>query len=225
MTELFESDSSGDNGMTDSESAVETDEECLLETLPELLERKIQDISLDPKISVSDHEDDENPSTQGYGSCDTDEDETDVLCTRAVDKESTLWCRCGNCSVMDTEIECYCCHESTHINELILNAEKIECATQCELFITSICNQKVLEMCSFGMMQKCITVNSEGKVKPEGLRYAAYRIFLNICELRLIGKNRRYALPACVIMKIRSLYPSIDGKYKAFKASEFVSRI
>ena len=49
--------------------------------------------------------------------------------------------------------------------------------------------------------------------------------FLNICELRLIGKNRRYALPACVIMKIRSLYPSIDGKYKAFKASEFVSRI
>ena len=85
-------------------------------------------------------------------------------------------------------------------------------------------------MCSFDMMQKCITVNSEGKVKPEGLRYAAYRIFLNIgggniCELRLIGKTRRYAIPACVIMKIRSLYLSIDGKYKAFKASEFVSRI
>ena len=80
-------------------------------------------------------------------------------------------------------------------------------------------------MCSFGMIQKCIAIDREGKVKPEGLRYAAYRNFLNICELRFIGKNRRYSLPACVVMKIRSLYPSSDGKYKAFKASEFVSRI
>lgn len=112
-----------------------------------------------------------------------------------------------------------------HINELILDIENVSCVTDCELFSAGISNRKMLQMCYFSMMQKSIPVNKEGNIKPEELCYAAYRNFLNMCKLRFIGKNRKYVLPACAIMKIRSLYPSDDGKYKAFVASEFVSRI
>ena len=128
-------------------------------------------------------------------------------------------------SIASPEIECYCCQESTHISELILDTEKVSCVTDCELFSAGISNRKMLQMCSFSMIQKRIPVDKDGNMKLKGLRYAAYRNFLNMCEPRFIGKNRRYALPACAIMKIRSLYPSDDGKYRAFVASEFVSRI
>ena len=211
----------------ESDREIETDEECFFETfLDESSDLKVQDITLDPKIQVSDHEDDQELSMQGYKSCDTDEESEgnhNAVSNRLVDQDS--WCKCGNCGVLGTEIECYCCQESTHISDLILDNEKIKCVTDCELFSTGICNQKVLQMCSFGMMQKNIPLDSDGNIKPDGLRYAAYRNFLNICELRYIGKNRRYVLPACAIMKIRSLYPSVNGRYRSFKASEFVSRI
>jgi len=217
--------------MSDSESGTEndvkTDEEWLQEEFTEVSDQRLlQDIGLDPRIRGSDHEDDAELSTNGNASCDTDEDEEvkkDELNLRLVDKGS--WCKCGNCDALGTEIECYCCQESTHIRELILDTEKVSCVTDCELFTAGISNRKMLQMCSFGMIQKHIPVDKDGNIKPKGLRHAAYRNFLNMCELRFIGKDRRYALPACAIMKIRSLYPSDDGKYKAFVASEFVSRI
>ncbi len=105
---------------------------------------------------------------------------------------------------MSSETECYCCQESSHITDLILDVEKVACVTDCELFVNSILNPKMLQMCSFGMLQKKMAVDRDGKIKPEGLRYATYRTFLSICELRFIGKNRRYILPACVVAKIRS---------------------
>lgn len=217
----MQSESESHSSGSESGNEIETDEECLMDTLPEA--DTIQDFSLDPRVEVSDDDRDQELSMQGYGSCDTDEeDDKKVEERRLVDKD--LWCRCGNCSLLGTEIECYCCQESSHISNLILDKERLTCVTECELFTNTIGNQKVLEMCSFGMLQKRMHVNSEGKIIPEGLRYAAYRNFLSICELRFIGKNKRYALPACVVTKIRSLYPSPNGKYKAFKISEFSSR-
>ena len=219
---------------SESESEVECESEVdsddhLLSTLAEteISDLRVQDISLDPKLDVSDHEDDLELATQGYGSCDTDEEEQcdDSTDNRKVEKTADSWCHCGNCCVMASEIECYCCRESNHITELILDVEKVNCVTDCELFVNSISNLKMLQMYSFGLLQKKVALDKDGKIKPEGLRYAAYRMFLNICELRFIGKNRRYVLPACVIAKIRLLYPSDDGSYKAFQAAEFSSKI
>ena len=214
---------------TESEyESVETDEECLLQTLPATSDSVVhtQDVSFDPRLEVSDHEDDNELSKHGYGSCDTDEEDEEQdseVNERLVSKDS--WCKCGNCQVLNSEIECYCCRESSHMSNLILDKEDIGCVINCELFTTGICNKKVLQMCSFGMLQKTIPLDKDGNILAKGLRYAAYRNFLNICELRYIGKKRRYVLPACAIIKIRSLYPSLDGKYKSFQMSEIVSRI
>lgn len=210
---------------SESDSEIEMDKEYFIGTLPSTTETLIQDMKMDPRLEVSDHDSDQELSMHGYGSCDTDatdEDETSHVESRLVSK---YWCSCGNCEVMDSEIESYCCQESTIIDDIILSVEKLTCVVDCELFKSTISNQAVLELCSFGMLQKKMAVDEEGKILPEGLRYAGYRNFLNICRLRFIGKNRRYALPACVVMKIRSLYPSKTGKYKSFKSSEFSSRI
>ena len=50
----------------------------------------MQDIKLAPKIEVSRHEDDQELSIQGYGSCDKDEDHrSKILNTRLADKDGT----------------------------------------------------------------------------------------------------------------------------------------
>ena len=125
----------------------------------------------------------------GYGSCDThatDDDEGPKAEGRLNNND---WCTCGNCEEMNTDIESYCCQESTLIGDIILDVEKLKCVVDCELFVSTISNQAVLEMCLFGMLQKKMAVDAEGKILPEGLRYAGYRNFLNICRLRFIGKN------------------------------------
>ena len=69
------------------------------------------------------------------------------------------------------------------------------------------------------------SVDKDGRVKPAGLRHAAYKNFLNMCALRNVGKSRRFALPACVILRVRQLYPSHDGKYTDFKLADNNTRI
>ena len=124
---------------------------------------------------------------------------------------------------LPSEIENYCCRESTCLLDSILEAKGIPCVTEYQLFKTAIGNQEVLELCAFGMDQRKLPVYKNGKIKPEGLRFTAYKNFLNMCGIRWIGKHRRYALPACVIGEIRRLYPS--GQYTAFKESQFSSRL
>ena len=126
-------------------------------------------------------------------------------------------------SSLSIYIENYCCRESTCLLDSILEAKGIPCVTEYQLFKTAIGNQEVLQLCAFGMDQRKLPVYKNGKIKPEGLRFTAYKNFLNMCGIRWIGKHRRYALSACVIGEIRRLYPS--GQYTAFKESQFSSRL
>ena len=173
-----------------------------------------------------DIEGDQELSQQGYGSCDTDTEEegSDIpegyRLSDIVPIES--WCSCGLCIRQPSEIENYC-RESTCLLDSILEAKGIPCVTEYQLFKTAIGNQEVLELCAFGMDQRKLSVYKNGKIKPEELRFTAYKNFLNMCGIRWIGKHRRYALPACVIGEIRRLYPS--GQYTAFKESQFSSRL
>ena len=59
----------------ESDREVETDEECLFETFQdESSGFKVQDITLDFKIQVVDHEDDQELLMQEYESCGSDEE-------------------------------------------------------------------------------------------------------------------------------------------------------
>jgi hypothetical protein len=70
-----------------------------------------KDISVDPQREGSDHESDDEPSTVGYNDYDTDEErsyaavamENRVLRT---EQNVSIWCRCGNCVTMESDIEC-----------------------------------------------------------------------------------------------------------------------
>ena len=164
---------------------------------------------------------------KGYGSCDTDTDEEEAEEGSRISAQVPIesWCSCGLCIRLPSEIDNYCCRESTCLMDLILEAKSIPCVTEYKLFKTAIGNQEVLELCAFGMDQRKFPVYKNGKIKAEGLRYTAYKNFLNMCGIRWIGKHRRYALPACVIGEIRRLYPSASGQYTAFKESKFFSRL
>ena len=99
--------------------------------------------------------------------------------------------------------------ESDLVKETILLPNQIQRVADCELFRSGKADKDMLEMCAFGMQQKTLLVDKDGKVKNDGLRYAAYRNFLNLVQMRNLGKNRRYALPSC------------DGVYRAFKKVGF----
>ena len=91
------------------------------------------------------------------GSCDTDTDEegSDIpegsRLSDIVPIES--WCSCGLCIRLPSEIENYCCRESTCLLDSILQAKGIPC---------------VLKLCAFGMDQRKLPVYKNGKIKPEG---------------------------------------------------------
>ena len=71
-----------------------------------------------------------------------------------------------------------------------------------------------LSRSAYGASSKwALKKNADGSLKMESLRYQAYRSFLSICALRGLGKSRRCAMPACVVFKIRELYPADSGLY------------
>ena len=157
-------DCSSSSNSTDSD--VSTDEETLLETFPlsnNDSEDMLLDISLDPRIPVSDHEGDNELSTVGYGSCDTDEETEDQPETRENVDE---WCQCGNCRCMNTTSESYCCKESEMISS-ILNLSESTCVTDLEIFKTAIACRDVLELSVYGLYQERVPKDTAGNIKPE----------------------------------------------------------
>jgi hypothetical protein len=94
------------------------------------------------------------------------------------------------------------------------------CITLADDFQELILNKKVLHLVSYSVNKKGCIKETKTEEFYEMLRYTAYRSFFNILELKGLGKNRRYGLPACVMAKIRNQYPSATGKYKGFHPAD-----
>jgi hypothetical protein len=56
------------------------------------------------------------------------------------------------------------------------------------------------------------------QLRPENLRYAAYRNMFFAIYGRTRAKMSRAPLPSCVVMKIREAYPDPHNKYTGFRA-------
>ena len=187
-----------------------------------------QDISADPKLPVSDHGSDDEPSGTGYNDYDSDEgveqsqSETQNFVTR-LDKDVLTWCTCGDCKTMESELECYCCQESTIISDFLLSGKDVACVTELPILKKTVEEKDVLELQGSGL--RAVSRDNEGMIKPEGYRFIAYTTFLQMCTLRFCGKGRRYVVPSCVVSRIRDLYPSPNGKYTDFVPGEIDSRI
>ena len=187
---------------------------------------RYQDMSFDPRLQVSDHESDDELSMVGYCSSTAMSVEgTSELCHRPsrLEQQVNNWCICENCRNMATEMESYCCRESTTISDALLSENGNQCVIELDIFKKTIEEPDVLELQAIG--NRDVKRDNEGKIKAEGFRFIAYSTFLKMCSLRFIGKGRRYVIPSCVVVRIRDLYPSPDGQYTDFQCGVINSRI
>lgn len=127
--------------------------------------------------------------------------------------------------MMKTSTECYCCRESDLINDTIIVDKDVLCVTELDLFKHAIEDKEILELSAYGINNKPLPKDEDGNTKHDALRHISYRSFLNICALRGLGKGRRFVLPACVVSRIKELYPAKDDKYVDFKEGDFNSQI
>ena len=190
--------------------------------------QEFHDMSLDPRLPVSDHESDEEMSMVGFNEYDTDDDEGRVINDETqplarLDQDPRDWCSCNNCSVMESEMESYCCRESELITETVIGESGKTCVTLVDIFRKTIEDKDILKLQANGLQD--VKRNCDGTIRPEGFRYTAYTTFLQMCSLRFCGKGRRYVLPSCAVKRIRNLYPSPDGKYTDFLPGAINSRI
>ena len=179
-------------------------------------------------MAVSDHESDEELSIVGFNEYDTDDDEMGAVNKEAkplrrLKQDPREWCTCENCSVMESEMESYCCRESTLIADTVIGQSEKTCVTLVNIFRKTIEDEDILKLQATSLQD--VKRNVDGTIRPEGLRYTAYTTFLQMCSLRFCGKGRRCVLPSCVVKRIRNLYPSPAGKYKDFLPGAINSRI
>ena len=167
---------------------------------------------------------------RGYHDYDSDEEadvgHADVVAHNTLsrlEESVSSWCECGNCRMMETDLECYCCQESTVICDLLMDGEDLMCVTELPIFKRTIEEREVIELQESGMRE--VRRDADGQFKPESCRFIAYTTFLQMCSLRLCGKGRRYVIPSCVVSRIRDLYPAPDGKYTDFVPGDINSEI
>ncbi|XP_067045481.1 uncharacterized protein [Acropora muricata] len=109
----------------------------------------------------------------------------------------TSWCLCERCAVMPTEKACVCCKEIAFLSKATCDGNVsflvgLSCITEHESFLTVCPNREVL-----------------------WTALAAYRQFTWWVHGHL-GKTICHVIPSCVVMNIRSAFPSEDGSYTGY---------
>ena len=95
-----------------------------------------------------------------------------------------------------------------------------QCLTLTDDFNELILNKKVLHLVSYSVNKKGCIDEKETEKFNKMLRFTGYKSFLN-----LLGKNRQYGLPACVVHKIRGQYPSAECKQQLSNYTGFMAAL
>ncbi|XP_061877782.1 uncharacterized protein LOC133630284 [Entelurus aequoreus] len=143
------------------------------------------------------------------------------------------WCSCGCCVLLPTEEECLCCREWDLLQPAVFGDYPVDgtqrCVTSSEDF-PSLINRAVLE--TFFHVPK---INWKRRPRPQGengqlsidqCRLVAYRVVLEwALRGERLGRGNRRVLPRCIVMAIRSKYPSPTGTYTGFNEAEDIFNI
>ncbi|XP_057295551.1 uncharacterized protein LOC130624317 [Hydractinia symbiolongicarpus] len=126
------------------------------------------------------------------------------------------WCTCGHCVVLDTERECICCHEIDEIKYFKL--DDCRCITEHDSFSNVMLDRGVLwtALISLYDRENASLPCDRDNVPSQSYRYASYRQFSWFIHTRL-GRGVRRVIPACVVAKIRTAFPSESGNYTRFR--------
>ena len=127
------------------------------------------------------------------------------------------WMQCGNCIIMSTDEECFCCRDSELIVDLCVR-NNIHCITEHEDIHGWVTKKSCLNM----MRNEEVIRGAKRYAhdRSEVWRYLSYSTFTmwlraetNFCHE---DRSQRFVIPACVIKIIRDKYPSEDGVYRGF---------
>ncbi|XP_060775114.1 uncharacterized protein LOC132884975 [Neoarius graeffei] len=141
------------------------------------------------------------------------------------------WCTCSKCEVMQTEVECYCCHEwdliMPQMQDLSIDKEASMPAAVCITNHTdfpALLNVGVLQtffhIPKINWKKHPRPAGPDGQLSSEQYRLIAYRIVLEwALKGEKLGPGNRRVLPSCVVELIRRTYPSPNGQYAGFKES------
>ena len=110
------------------------------------------------------------------------------------------WCICSVCREMGNEEETKCCGKRT-------------CVTSYELFRNLCIDREVLRLAIGG---RCNIRAEEPDFSMNSFRKAAYRQYI-LWRYGKLGKGNRRLCPSCVVVVVRSVYPSADGVYMGFR--------
>jgi hypothetical protein len=132
---------------------------------------------------------------------------------------STDWCNCGECGVMKTDAESFCCTESVIFNKI---RGSVDCIKHHSSFDQVILNIDVLKTARQAMLvyEKNPHLVELQDATNRTWRFVAYRQFINWANSgESLGKNRRLVIPACVVQEIRETFPETSGAYVGFSAT------
>ncbi|XP_061902331.1 P2X purinoceptor 7-like [Entelurus aequoreus] len=120
--------------------------------------------------------------------------------------QNTEWCTCHNCVNMETVAECVCCRELDAVART-MEEERVETCIIDHPGFPSVClDEWVLQTAYYAYEQQYGVLQQQ---QNERRRHTAYRQFVRFCW-GYLGKEIRVVLPACVVHKIRTTFPSMD---------------
>ena len=113
---------------------------------------------------------------------------------------SPPWCKCGRCNEMPRSIENKCCKCK-------------KCVTSQRRFQKICLDPEVLELC---IKNRADIRNDSDNYSTSAFRKAAYRQFI-LDKYGRLGKGNRKVASSCVVLTVRTVYPSPTGVYMGFK--------
>ncbi|XP_061918108.1 P2X purinoceptor 7-like [Entelurus aequoreus] len=120
--------------------------------------------------------------------------------------ENTEWCTCQNCVNMETVAECVCCSEIEAVTRTMEEEGVKTCIIDHHGFPSVCLDEWVLQTAYYAYKQQYGVLQQQ---QNERRRHTAYRQFVRFCW-GYLGKDIRVVLPACVVHKIRTTFPSMD---------------
>ncbi|KAI8490854.1 hypothetical protein Bbelb_312730 [Branchiostoma belcheri] len=193
------------------ESAVRPAGECgEREELVELVEGAVGGIVpyrfepyLDEQQAEPEDSDEELQGREEDARGDADDNRDDNAIPMGVQRRNnTNWCTCGQCEVMNSEVESVCCREQARVSETRAQVQGIECITEHIGFQPVCLNEYVLLTAHYQYQdQYGQALGNEWK------RYSAYRQFVRWTYGHL-GRDIRVPLPSCVVSKVRTAFSS-----------------
>ena len=127
-------------------------------------------------------------------------------------------CRCGECpDTMPTRIEKKCCQEEPLDRTIIEDYQEGMCLYTCEeirhLFLRTSLRIAWLSQQQYLMLTG--DALSFANMTTTNYRYHAYRSYTSYIH-GLLGRWQRKVVPACLVKRIRELYPSADNTYVGY---------